>query len=1416
VTEARSVVVRLTAETAQYIAQMQAAGRLTASAMRPAEAATMRQSQAVDTLGSKAGKLGLLAAGGLAAMGKAAMDWESEWAGVSKTVSGTSDQLTQLEGDLRGLARSMPASHQEIAATAEAAGQLGVATDDVADFTKVMVEMGSATNLTADEAATSIAQFMNVMQTVPGEVDEIGNTIVALGNKGASTESQITSMAQRLAGSGKLIGASEADVLGLAAAMANLGIQSELGGGAMQRVLVGINTNVRSGSDVVQQYADVAGTSAEEFARAWMQSPVRALDMLLQGLGKVQGKGGDVATVLADMGIKGTQNLQVMLRLAGAGDTLTTALDQSSSAWEKNTALTTEYEKRAATTASQVQVAWNQIKDAAIEGGAAILPVVADIASAVGTVADAYGSLPGPIHDIFNGALALTAVLGGGLWFGAKVVRGVTDTRTALATLRPEISRVGSDLVTRSGVRGFISDLGIMATTSRTAGATTERELARVQAASSRVRSSLGTAAIRGGALLGGLALASSDLADGMGLANTASYALMGMIAGPWGAAIGGGIGLIRDFRAASADASGAIDDFNDSLDQTDFARVVASFEALQSKTAGLNDDLSHLSGVGDFLGDSVQGWADLLGTGLTDLNQASDEAVGQLTNLTGVLQGVATANNDFIRSADNGIQNLPYGNLEDLGRIAAQVQPVLEDLGYSWAQLMDMKPGSPEAIKAAEEINAALAYSDSNAARVDALGGAIDNLGSDLETTADKAKALGDALDAVLGPQLGLSEATDAWTTALRHLNDDLDKNNKTLSGNSDAAIKNRAAIRDRVGDMKDLLVAEANAGWSTGRLRKSFLEQRDALIAAGKAAGISEGDMRDYLKVLGLTPDIVKTIVQADTHQAMSAMDQVARMLANLDGKRAETVVNTVYTHTGKLPDVMANAGSGYAGGGFTGRGGKYEPAGVVHRGEFVFSKEATDGNLNLLSTLHHALRGYAEGGPVGLPGYAAGGEVFTLDDRLGIAQLLQQIRDMQHDLNSRVKKGPHKGEYEVRGIDRQVLELQLEAARRDLQRAKHADEREAAAAAREKAREQRQERRDLKASMGGLFDSIFPAAPQSTHDQVRDVIADFRDQWLAAGGEWTKEMREWAKETRKAAKQYDANLAAIETETQRRDALQEVLQEQQSQLDALNSTMAAYADSVAGNFLNNPFNGAHTATIAGAAGPATAALLAAQTELAAIRSSATGDSIEAARRAAQLVAQIKQLQAKADAETADQEVQVTGLQALRDTLETDIDAADRMAAALQTLAGKGLDTTGQYGGLYQQLAASGDVVTAEELAQLSAAQIDEYEKLFATREDRAASVAAMATQSVYGAQQAALQDMVTQTTAAISDLNGTLAVLEATQAVLGEQVRAGAEAGGATTAQRLHPDLVNINVSVKDLARQLGEQKKKAKNT
>lgn len=84
----------------------------------------------------------------------------------------------------------------------------------------------------------------------------------------------------------------------------------------------------------------------------------------------------------------------------------------------------------------------------------------------------------------------------------------------------------------------------------------------------------------------------------------------------------------------------------------------------------------------------------------------------------------------------------------------------------------------------------------------------------------------------------------------------------------------------------------------------------------------------------------------------------------------------------------------GGGYANGGYTGDGGKYDPAGVVHKGEFVFTKEATQriGAKNL----YRLMRGYANGGSVGGSAQTRGAAVGGVGSQFNFGDIMVDVNN------------------------------------------------------------------------------------------------------------------------------------------------------------------------------------------------------------------------------------------------------------------------------------------------------------------------------------------------------------------------------------------------------------------------------------
>lgn len=423
-------------------AEIRATNNTGQSGMGKLAATAKANRQAWDQTANGLAAAGVAISGGLAFATKAAMDWESSWTGVLKTVEGSDAQLANLESGLRGLARTLPATHSEIAGIAEAAGQLGVATKDVLGFTEVMVGLSVSTNLTAEEAATDLARFSNVMGTATREgavgIQRLGSTLVALGNDGASTEKDILNMAQRISGAGATVGATEADVLALSNTLSSMGVRAELGGGVTTRVLLKMRTAVDETGAKLEAFAGAAGMSADEFSQKFREAPVEALDLVAQGINRVNESGGNVTKTLKDMGIKGTEETQVMLALANSGTLLADSLNLGKVAWEENTALAEEAGKRYETAASKVKIAWNNIKDAAIDAGGDIMPAVAGIAEGVADMMQAWQQIPGPVRTtitVLGGLAGVGALVAAGVM---KMVPALFDTMAGLRNLKKE------------------------------------------------------------------------------------------------------------------------------------------------------------------------------------------------------------------------------------------------------------------------------------------------------------------------------------------------------------------------------------------------------------------------------------------------------------------------------------------------------------------------------------------------------------------------------------------------------------------------------------------------------------------------------------------------------------------------------------------------------------------------------------------------------------------------------------------------------------------------------------------------------------------------------------------------------------------------------------------------------------------
>lgn len=372
-----------------------------------------------DTLGKVSSKaeqfantvkpLSMLSFAGIAAATKTAIEFEDAWTGVTKTVDGTPQQFEKINAGLKDLAQNTSSTYQDIAHYAELAGQMGIPTDSVVGFTKTITQLGDTTNLVGEEAAQSIAKFSNVMVSQSKKTNtyysRLGSTIVDLGNKFSTTEADIMAMSTRLGVAGKMVGLNSNQVLGLSTALSSLGIEAAAGGSSVSKMLKTIDLSVSTGDKKLQKFAEVSGMTSQQFKKAWGEDAAGTFLKFVEGIGK----SADVTKTLNDLDITEIRQAQAMGALAQSSDVLASALNVSKNAWNDNSAMANEAEKRYATLKSQLSQTWEAIKQAGNELGQAFTPTLTDLLKIVKKAANAFSDLDEGTQQTIAKMLLLTA-----------------------------------------------------------------------------------------------------------------------------------------------------------------------------------------------------------------------------------------------------------------------------------------------------------------------------------------------------------------------------------------------------------------------------------------------------------------------------------------------------------------------------------------------------------------------------------------------------------------------------------------------------------------------------------------------------------------------------------------------------------------------------------------------------------------------------------------------------------------------------------------------------------------------------------------------------------------------------------------------------------------------------------------------
>ncbi len=140
---------------------------------------------------------------------KVAIDFESSMADVKKVVDfDSNEELNAFGKEIRKLSQTIPLLPTELAKITASGGQLGIAKQDLMGFTTLVAKIGTAFDMSADQAGDTMAKTMNVYGLNLKEMEGLGDTINHISDNSAAKASEITEVLNRIGGTAKVMGLS--------------------------------------------------------------------------------------------------------------------------------------------------------------------------------------------------------------------------------------------------------------------------------------------------------------------------------------------------------------------------------------------------------------------------------------------------------------------------------------------------------------------------------------------------------------------------------------------------------------------------------------------------------------------------------------------------------------------------------------------------------------------------------------------------------------------------------------------------------------------------------------------------------------------------------------------------------------------------------------------------------------------------------------------------------------------------------------------------------------------------------------------------------------------------------------------------------------------------------------------------------
>ncbi len=370
----------------------------------------------------------------------AAVNFESSMADVRKTIDFKDEsEFKQMGLDLQNMSERIPMATSGLADIAAAAGQAGIARNELLRFTEDASKMGVAFDMSGTEAGGVMTGLRSIFKLNQDGAVSLGDAVNHLSNNMDATASSMLNVMNRAGSSGKMIGLTGQQVSALSATFLTLKTPPEVAGTAMNAMFNKLATADKQGKKF-QNALQSIGMDAQGLKQTMKDDAQGAILSFFEAINGAEDKMG----ILTDL--FGAEYSDDMTKLVGGLDEYRKALGLVADQANYAGSMQKEYDDRSRTTANKLILLKNKAANAGIAFGSLLLP-------ALGVAADMLGGIAGAARYVAEEFPLLSKGIGmvTGLLVGFKVVSlaggyaatflsdGLTTAKTVFLFLRPSI-----------------------------------------------------------------------------------------------------------------------------------------------------------------------------------------------------------------------------------------------------------------------------------------------------------------------------------------------------------------------------------------------------------------------------------------------------------------------------------------------------------------------------------------------------------------------------------------------------------------------------------------------------------------------------------------------------------------------------------------------------------------------------------------------------------------------------------------------------------------------------------------------------------------------------------------------------------------------------------------------------------------